>query len=212
MYTRQFVCFLLLCLGASTSGCAVVSFLPMFISGAGAGASYSILNTAYKTETQPLKDVYRASIQSLRTMGFRIEKIQRKARKRRIKAASEERTVSMELKVVTDSATKIIVNVKEGSIFKDKATADEIIRQTEEVLEYFAQKRTRKGILTVIAQPEDALVRVMNIEPKFYQGMELSPGKYLIEISAAQYKTSKTWVVINPNENKFFEVALERLQ
>lgn len=211
MYDKRQVVFLILFILFSCPGCAAVAVLPIIMSGAGAGASYSMLNTAHKTETRPIGDVYRAALRAIKTMGFGVERIREKDEVRLIQAVSEERKISVKLAIVTGKATRVTINVKEGPVIKDKATAEEIIRQMEEILENFTQDRSRKGILAVLTEPEDALVRILNIKPKFYQGIELPPGKYLIEVSAQQYKMSKTWIIINPEEDKFLQVSLEKL-
>ncbi len=41
------------------------------------------------------------------------------------------------------------------------------------------QKEETTGRLFVNTNPEDASVRILNIGPKFYQGIELSPGGYM---------------------------------
>lgn len=51
--------------------------------------------------------------------------------------------------------------------------------------------------LTVITKPEDARVRIMNIKPKYHPNIELTKGKYLLEVSAHGYKRYKKWVFID---------------
>lgn len=53
-----------------------------------------------------------------------------------------------------------------------------------------------KSKLHVLVQPEGARIRIMNIKPKFYQGIELKPGKYKIEVSAKGYLTETRWIQI----------------
>ena len=50
--------------------------------------------------------------------------------------------------------------------------------------------------LTVQPDPEDALVRVLNIGPKYQPGMKLEPGKYHIEVSRPGMATRKQWLEI----------------
>jgi len=75
------------------------------------------------------------------------------------------------------------------------------------------QKATmqRKGRLLVYADPEKARVRILNIKPKFYQGIMLKPGKYLIEVSADGYKMKKIWIKIEPGEDKNLKISLEKV-
>lgn len=51
--------------------------------------------------------------------------------------------------------------------------------------------------LTVITQPKNARVRIMNIRPKYHPNIELKIGKYLIEVSAQGYERYKKWIFID---------------
>jgi formylglycine-generating enzyme required for sulfatase activity len=66
--------------------------------------------------------------------------------------------------------------------------------------------------LFVNTTPEDAKIRILNIKPKFFQGMELLPGKYYIEVSNKEHATSKQWVSINQGEQKTIDFVLNPLQ
>jgi len=65
------------------------------------------------------------------------------------------------------------------------------------------------GKLFVVTEPKDARVRILNIKPRFYQGMDLDPGKYYVEISASGYKTKKGWVELTAGEDETISVQLE---
>ena len=60
--------------------------------------------------------------------------------------------------------------------------------------------------------PLGATVRILNIAPKFYQGMALDPGRYHVEVSKPGYKTEKTWVNLKAGENQRVEIKLEQLE
>ncbi|GAA58418.1 hypothetical protein P20652_0272 [Pseudoalteromonas sp. BSi20652] len=51
--------------------------------------------------------------------------------------------------------------------------------------------------LTVITNPSDARVRIMNIGPVYQDAMELKEGKYDIEVTKAGYLTYRKWVVVD---------------
>lgn len=51
--------------------------------------------------------------------------------------------------------------------------------------------------LTVITNPNDARVRIMNIKPVYQDAIELDEGKYDIEVSKAGYTTYRKWVTID---------------
>jgi len=71
------------------------------------------------------------------------------------------------------------------------------------------EKPADKGKLFVDTMPSNARVRILNIRPKFYQGMELRPGRYHVEASNRGYKTQKKWVNLEAGEDKRLEIRLE---
>jgi hypothetical protein len=130
----------------------------------------------------------------------------------RIEAAAKERDIDISIEGVTAKATRLTVNVSRSGILKDKATAEEIIRQTGQVLAAAQRTREARASLVVNAQPVGARVRIMNIQPKFYQGILLSPGRYHIRVSVRHDKTRKTenrWVTLGAGEDKILSVELE---
>ena len=54
--------------------------------------------------------------------------------------------------------------------------------------------------LYIQTDPADASIRVLNIKPKFSQGMALEPGRYHIEIAARNYQTEKQWIEVKKGE------------
>ena len=69
-----------------------------------------------------------------------------------------------------------------------------------------------QGRLFIEAVPEDARVRVLNIAPVFYQGMELKPGRYHLEVSAEGYETEKRWVTLSAGKDKNINIRLAAMQ
>jgi len=74
----------------------------------------------------------------------------------------------------------------------------------------FVVSSTAKGRLYIETQPDDAKVRMLNIEPKFYQGMALKEGRYHVEVSADGYVTKKQWVTLGMGEDKRIDVRLKK--
>jgi formylglycine-generating enzyme required for sulfatase activity len=66
--------------------------------------------------------------------------------------------------------------------------------------------------LRVGTEPGDARVRILNIARKFYQGIELLPGKYHVEVSAAGYDTKKRWVELGPEKETYIEIRLNKIR
>jgi formylglycine-generating enzyme required for sulfatase activity len=67
------------------------------------------------------------------------------------------------------------------------------------------------GRLFVDTDPKDAGVRILNINPKFYQGIELEEGRYQVEVSADGYKKQALWVGLRAGEDKTVGVRLMRV-
>jgi len=72
-----------------------------------------------------------------------------------------------------------------------------------------SEARPRKGRLYVETEPEDAKVKILNIGPAFFQGIELDPGRYNVEVSALGYKTKKRWVELSAGEDESISIRLE---
>ena len=68
----------------------------------------------------------------------------------------------------------------------------------------------QKARLYVKTTPENARVRILNIGPRFHQGMELAPGRYHVETSADGYETDKEWISLGEGEEKTLAKKLEK--
>jgi hypothetical protein len=62
--------------------------------------------------------------------------------------------------------------------------------------------------LFVETVPEEATVRILNIKPRFSQGMELEPGSYHVEVAAEGYKTEQRWIDLASGHKKPFRFEL----
>jgi hypothetical protein len=135
MISKAFFCAVLL-LGLTT-GCATVG-LTLFGVGAGVTAgtavSYTLDGIAYRTFTAPLPKVESATLAALNTMGIAVEANEKRNEGRRILASGADRQIEIDLEVVSARATRIRTVAKQGVFFKDRATATEIILQTEKIL------------------------------------------------------------------------------
>ncbi len=69
--------------------------------------------------------------------------------------------------------------------------------------------KSSKSKLFVEALPKPSTIRILNIGPKFYQGMVLEPGRYHVEVSYPGYETSKSWISLEAGEDKNIQIALE---
>lgn len=73
-------------------------------------------------------------------------------------------------------------------------------------------RNPKMGLLFVKPEPKNAKIRVLNIRPRFYQGMELEPGIYHLEVSSDGYKMVKRWVEVIAGKERTVKIALEPLQ
>ena len=65
------------------------------------------------------------------------------------------------------------------------------------------------GRLFVKTAPGNAEVKVLNIDPRFVQGMELKPGQYRLSVSAKGYLSKKKQVFVPKGKEKTLRVSLE---
>jgi len=88
---------------------------------------------------------------------------------------------------------------------------DEFRRKAKDRISYWKGYKV-SGKLFVDTTPSNVTVKILNIGPKFCQGMELRPGRYHVETSRQGYVTKKMWIELEAGENKKLEVSLEPLQ
>lgn len=121
-----------------TQGCAAVG---LTLLGVGAGVSsatgvaYTLDSIAYKTFTTPVEGLHGATVKTLRRMDVAVTEDTATESGRKIVAVAADRTIDIELDRLTAKTSRMRVNAKQGWLFKDRATATEIIVQTERTLE-----------------------------------------------------------------------------
>jgi formylglycine-generating enzyme required for sulfatase activity len=67
------------------------------------------------------------------------------------------------------------------------------------------------GALYVEATPQNARIRIRNISSGFYQGMELKPGRYQVEVSAKGHETHQEWITLGAGKDKTVTIRLTRV-
>jgi len=122
---------------ACVSGCAPVA-LTLFGVGAGVtsgtAVSYTLDGVAYRTFTASLPQVERATLRALNEMGMNVESAEPTDEGKAIMAKGANRQIEVELQAISSKTTRIRTVAKDGVFFKDRATATEIIIQTERIL------------------------------------------------------------------------------
>jgi formylglycine-generating enzyme required for sulfatase activity len=67
-----------------------------------------------------------------------------------------------------------------------------------------------KGRLNVSIDPADALVRILNIEQRYTEGMLLNAGQYEIQVSKQGYETKSEWITIEAGKSLDLRFKLEQ--
>ena len=75
---------------------------------------------------------------------------------------------------------------------------------------YLDKMKPRKGRLYVETDPRDAKVNIPGIG-RFYQGMELGPGRYMVVVSSSGYEAKELSVTVDAGEDKSLDIRLEKL-
>ncbi|MCD6272408.1 MAG: SUMF1/EgtB/PvdO family nonheme iron enzyme [Deltaproteobacteria bacterium] len=74
---------------------------------------------------------------------------------------------------------------------------------------YLEPESAPKSSLYANTSPSDAKIRILNISPEFYQGIELDPGKYHVEVSSNGYETEKKWIELEAGEYEKISIRLK---
>ena len=119
------------------NGCAAIA---LALLGAGVGVateqavSYTMRGVASRTLTAPLARVRRATLRALRRMGIKVEGRERTEYGELIKATGTNRQIEVRLEPITPKSTRMRTVAKRGVFLRDRATATEIILQTESII------------------------------------------------------------------------------
>jgi serine/threonine-protein kinase PpkA len=63
--------------------------------------------------------------------------------------------------------------------------------------------------LTIKVQPEKAQIKLLNLAEKYKDGIELTPGRYHVQISKTGYETKKEWIEIKNQAKEFNYILIE---
>lgn len=112
------------------AGCAEV-IVPGAFTGASEVYNYSTSNVVKKTLMGDAGQVKVAAKSALNKMDVRFESMQTKENETEIKAATTELDITITIVPVTTVTTKVRVNAVEDHVFKDRATAAQLLAQIE---------------------------------------------------------------------------------
>jgi hypothetical protein len=131
----------LMLFAATLQGCTAAAIgVTIATAGAGAGMSVGVEHTlngiVYKTFAASANDVRFATLKTLDQMGMPLTTDEATKTGWQLTATASGRTLDIQLERLTDTATRMRVVANEGwIIFKDSATATEIILQTAQTLQ-----------------------------------------------------------------------------
>lgn len=129
---------IVLVVGMGVQGCAAVALMALGTVGgvaAGQGTAYTLDGIAYRTFAAPLNDVQRAAQMSLKRMDITLKSDEVTEEGRALVAEAGDRTVYIDLERLTARTTRMRITAKQGWFWRDRATAGEIIAQTEHALD-----------------------------------------------------------------------------
>jgi hypothetical protein len=111
------------------SACEPLSLAALGVGGT-AAVNHKTSGTPYRTFTAPLSKVRTASMGALKRMGIKTQGVTRIDNGELITARGGRREIEVELESITPNTTRIRVVARDGSVFYDGSTANEIIVQT----------------------------------------------------------------------------------
>ncbi|HZN24866.1 MAG TPA: DUF3568 family protein [Burkholderiales bacterium] len=116
-----------------SSGCAAVALTAGGVAAA-VGVNHTLNGIVYKTFSEPLPKVKRATLTALKQMQIPVEAVVKTKQGELIKAKAANRTIEVEFESLTPKTTRMRVVADSEALIKDSATATEIILQTERVM------------------------------------------------------------------------------
>jgi hypothetical protein len=129
------------------------------------GVSYGLDSRAQKTFSAPMGQVKTSLMVALSTMAFPVQTEEKTGEGERVVAQVDGREVEASLEAVTPKATKLLVVVREGWFWRDRATAEEIVDQTGRgVEEYVVAERARARALAM-ANPQPSAPEALRAAP-----------------------------------------------
>lgn len=124
-------------------GCQAVAITAAGI-GASTGLSHSANSIGSRTFTANEQQVKQATLAALNKMGMKLESANKGETTETLRASLADRSVEVEVEVLSESTTRITATAQRGMFLYDGATAREIIAQTElAMLELAPARRAR---------------------------------------------------------------------
>jgi hypothetical protein len=140
----------------ASQGCAALGLALLTAgvgTGAGQGVSYTLDSIGYKTFTTPVENLETATLKTLKRMDIEVKEKEKTDSGIKISAKAGDRDVDIELDRLTSQTARMRVDATLKWIFKDRATAVEIIAQTAQTLEDQARLAQSQAARAAMARP-----------------------------------------------------------
>jgi hypothetical protein len=140
----------------ASQGCAALGLALLTAgvgTGAGQGVSYTFDSIGYKTFTTPVENLEAATLKTLKRMDIEVKEKEKTDSGIKISAKAGDRDVDIELDRLTSKTARMRVDATLKWIFKDRATAVEIIAQTAQTLDDQARLAQSQAARAAMARP-----------------------------------------------------------
>ncbi|HZS66552.1 MAG TPA: DUF3568 family protein [Burkholderiales bacterium] len=107
---------------------------------------YNLEGVAARTFTAPAASVKGASLAALQRMGLGLEGTESLETSELIRARSANRNIEIELEPITEQLTRMRITARSTSLLYDTATAQELVQQTEKMLDAGMTAKLAPGI------------------------------------------------------------------
>lgn len=102
--------------------------------GAGAGVNHTMSGYTYRTFSESLPRVRKATLLALNRMSIKVESTGKMANGETISAKTSERSIELELEAISPKTTRLRSVARKSMFVMDSATAEEVIAQTQRAL------------------------------------------------------------------------------
>jgi hypothetical protein len=134
---RSLTSLALVALVVALQGCAGIPLAAFSIvagTGAGVGTGHALDSITYKTFTVPLAGLSKATLMTLDRLDMPVTEVANTDEGQAITATAGDRTIEIELDRLTTATTRMRVVAKKNFFIRDRATAAEIVLQTDRTL------------------------------------------------------------------------------
>lgn len=97
-------------------------------------------------------------------------------------------------------STQAALEIYEPVPSDEPISAERPLEKLEGVPDEPAAPTPRHWALTIVTEPADARVRILNIIPRYKPGIRLEPGRYHLEVSHPGHQTHTEWVELEAND------------